>query len=212
MERATAKKRIEKLREEIRRHDHLYYVLDKPEISDEAYDKLYKELETLENKYPELVSSDSPTQRIGGEPLKAFKTVTHKTHLLSIDNVNSQEDLVDFDRRVREGLGKAKIEYVAELKIDGLAVSLIYKKGKFAQGATRGDGVHGEDITHNLRTVKAIPLSIKGNEDIEVRGEVYLPYDEFVKLNEARKEKDEAIFANPRNAAAGSSSEERRVG
>jgi len=150
------------------------------------------------------VSSDSPTQRIGGEPLKAFKTVTHKTPLLSIDNVNSQEDLVDFDRRVREGLGKAKIEYVAELKIDGLAVSLIYKKGKFAQGSTRGDGVHGEDITHNLRTVKAIPLSIKGNEDIEVRGEVYLPYDEFVKLNEARKEKDEAIFANPRNAAAGS--------
>jgi DNA ligase (NAD+) len=204
MDKKQAAKKIAKLREEIRHHDYLYYVLDKPEVTDQAYDKLFKELEALEQQFPDLVAPDSPTQRVGGEPLKAFKTVTHKTPLLSIDNVNSEEELLDFDRRVREGLGKNKIEYVAELKIDGLAVSLIYKKGQFIQGSTRGDGVHGEDITQNLRTVKAIPLSIKGNEDIEVRGEVYLPYDEFVKFNEARKEKDEAIFANPRNAAAGS--------
>ncbi|MDD5593121.1 MAG: NAD-dependent DNA ligase LigA [Candidatus Margulisbacteria bacterium] len=204
MDKLTAKKKIDRLREQIRHHDHLYYVLDKPEISDQAYDKLFKELEALEKQFPDLITSDSPTQRIGGEPLKAFKTVTHKTPLLSIDNVNSEEDLLDFDRRVREALGKEKIEYVAELKIDGLAVSLIYKKGKFTQGSTRGDGVHGEDITHNLRTVKAIPLSLNEAVDLEVRGEVYLPYDDFVKLNEARKDKDEAIFANPRNAAAGS--------
>ncbi|MBN3033776.1 MAG: NAD-dependent DNA ligase LigA [Candidatus Saganbacteria bacterium] len=198
------KKKIEKLREEIRHHDHLYYGLDKPEISDQAYDKLFRELKELEAEHPGLVTDDSPTRRLGGEPLKAFKTVTHKTPLLSIDNVNSEAELLDFDRRVREGLGKDKIEYVAELKIDGLAVSLVYKKGKFIQGSTRGDGVHGEDITQNLRTVKAIPLSIKGSEGIEVRGEVYLPYDEFVKFNEARKDRDEPIFANPRNAAAGS--------
>jgi DNA ligase (NAD+) len=204
MDKKQAEKKIEKLRDEIRHHDHLYYVLDKPEIPDQAYDTLFKELEALEREYPDLVTSDSPTQRVGGEPLKAFKTVTHETPLLSIDNVNSEEELLDFDRRIRESLGKDKIEYVAELKIDGLAVSLIYKKGQFIQGSTRGDGVHGEDITQNLRTIKAIPLSIKGNEDIEVRGEVYLPYDEFVKFNEARKDKDEAIFANPRNAAAGS--------
>ena len=204
MDKKPAARQIEKLREEIRHHDHLYYVLDKPEISDQAYDKLYKELAELEREYPDLVTPDSPTQRVGGEPLKAFKTVTHKTPLLSIDNVNSEEELLDFDRRVRAALGRDKIEYVAELKIDGLAVSLIYKKGQFIQGSTRGDGVQGEDITQNLRTVKAIPLSINRGEDIEVRGEAYLPYDEFVKFNEARKDRDEPIFANPGNAAAGS--------
>lgn len=198
------KKEIEKLRKEIRHHDYLYYVMDKPEISDAEYDKLFRKLIELEKKYPELVTSDSPTQRVGGAPLKAFKTVTHKTPLLSLDNAMNEEELLDFDRRVREGLDKSKIEYVCELKMDGLAVSLIYKKGKFEVGATRGDGVRGEDITQNLKTINSIPLSLNEPVDIEVRGEVFLPYDDFVKVNEERQEKGESLFANPRNAAAGS--------
>lgn len=204
MDKASAKKKVEKLREDIHHHDYLYYVLDKPEISDAEYDKLFRELVELEEQFPDLVPPDSPTQRVGGEPLKAFKTVTHKTPLLSLDNVMNEEELLDFDRRVREGLGKDKVDYICELKIDGLAVSLVYKKGKFVTGSTRGDGVHGEDITRNLRTVKSIPLVLKEAVDAEVRGEVYLPYDEFVKVNEERKEKEEPLFANPRNAAAGS--------
>ncbi len=204
MDRAQAKKKIEKLRREIHHHDYLYYVLDKPEISDAAYDKLFRELQELENKFPDLVTPDSPTQRVGGEPLKAFKTYKHKKPLLSLDNAMNEEELIDFDRRVREGLGKSKIDYVCELKMDGLAVSLIYKKGKFEVGSTRGDGVNGEDITQNLKTVRSIPLTLEKPEDLEVRGEVYLPYDDFVKLNQEREEADEAKFANPRNAAAGS--------
>jgi len=204
MDKAQAKKQIDHLGEIIRHHDYLYYILDKPEISDAEYDRLFRQLQDLEKRFPELVTPDSPTQRVGGEPLKAFKTVSHKTPLLSLDNVMSEEELLDFDRRVREGLGKEKIEYVSELKIDGLAISLIYKKGKFVLGSTRGDGIHGEDITQNLRTIKSIPLVLKEEVDLEVRGEVYLPYDEFVKINEERKEKEEALFANPRNAAAGS--------
>ena len=204
MDRSLAKKRIEKLREIIRHHDYLYYVLDQPEISDAEYDKLFRQLVDLEKQFPDLITPDSPTQRVGGEPLKEFKTVTHKVPLLSLDNALSEPELLDFDRRVREGLGKNKIDYVAELKIDGLAVSLIYKKGKFVQGATRGDGIHGEDITQNLKTIRSLPLVLKEPIDVEVRGEVYLPYDEFVKINEERKEKGESLFANPRNAAAGS--------
>ena len=204
MDKAQAKKKIEKLRKEIHHHDHLYYVLDKPEISDAEYDKLFRELQELEKQFPDLITPDSPTQRVGGEPLKAFKTYTHKKPLLSLDNAMDEDELLDFDRRVREGLGKEKIDYVCELKMDGLAVSLIYKKGKFEVGSTRGDGVHGEDITQNLKTVKSIPLVMEEPEDIEVRGEVFLPYDEFIKLNQEREEAGEAKFANPRNAAAGS--------
>ncbi|MFH1387654.1 MAG: NAD-dependent DNA ligase LigA [bacterium] len=195
---------IEKLRAKIRHHDYLYYVLDKPEISDQAYDKLYRELVDLENQYPELRTPDSPTQRVGGEPLKAFKTVTHKTPLLSLDNMMNIEELEDFDRRVREGLGEEKVEYVCELKIDGLAVTLTYKKGRLVVGSTRGDGVHGEDITQNLKTIKAIPLILSEEIDLEVRGEVYLPIEDLFKLNQEREEAGEAKFANPRNAAAGS--------
>ncbi len=211
---SEAKKKIEKLRKEIHHHDHLYYVLDKPEISDAQYDKLFRELAELEKQFPELVTPDSPTQRVGGEPLKAFKTVTHKTPLLSLDNVMSEEELLDFDRRVREGLGKGKeeekekekgkVEYVCELKMDGLAVTLTYKKGKFVVGSTRGDGIHGEDITANLKTIKAIPMVLPEELDLEVRGEVYLPVKELFKLNEERSEAGEPTFANPRNAAAGS--------
>lgn len=196
--------RIERLRRELRRHDHLYYVLDKPEISDQEYDKLFRELKALEKEHPELINPDSPTQRVGGEPLKQFKSVSHKTPLISLDNAMDLTELEDFDRRVREGLDQEKIEYVVEHKMDGLAVSLIYKQGKFVQGATRGDGVNGEDITQNLRTIKAIPLILNEPVDLEVRGEVYLPYNDFVKLNETRQENDEPLFANPRNAAAGS--------
>lgn len=204
MDKASIKKKIKDLRKKIEHHNHLYYVLDKPEISDAEYDKLFRQLLDLEKENPDLVTSDSPSQRVGGAPLKAFKNVIHKKPLLSLDNAMNEADLLAFDKRVRESLKKDKIDYVCELKMDGLAVSLVYKKGKFYIGSTRGDGERGEDITQNLKTVKSIPLTAKGAEDLEVRGEVYLPYDDFIKLNEEREAADEAKFANPRNAAAGS--------
>lgn len=204
MDKRQAKKRIERLRQEIHHHDYLYYVLDKPEISDAEYDELFRELKRLEKKFPDLVTSTSPTQRFGGEPLKEFKTVKYKVPLLSLDNAMNEEELLDFDKRVREGLGKDKIDYVAELKIDGLAVNLEYKDREFKRGSTRGDGIHGEDITQNLKTIKTIPLKLRKKDDIEVRGEAYLPYQSFIKLNQEREEKGESKFANPRNAAAGS--------
>lgn len=198
------KNEIERLRDDIRHHDHLYYVLDKPEISDAQYDKLFRRLVELEDEHPDLVTPDSPTQRIGGAPLKAFKTVTHKVPLLSLGNAFNYEELEAFDKRVRDGLGEVKIDYVCELKMDGLAVSLEYKNGHFFKGSTRGDGVTGEDITQNLKTIKSVPLSIDKKIDIEARGEAYLPYDDFLKLNEERMGAEEPKFANPRNAAAGS--------
>lgn len=204
MDKAEARHKIEHLRKQIHNHDYLYYVLDKPTISDLEYDKLFHELKELEEKYSDLITPDSPTQRVGGIPLKSFKTVMHKTPLLSLDNAMDTKELDAFDKRVREGLNNDEIQYVCELKIDGLAVTLTYKDGKFVSGSTRGDGIHGEDITTNLRTIKSIPLGLSEEIDLEVRGEVYLPYDEFVKLNEERESVEEAKFANPRNAAAGS--------
>jgi DNA ligase (NAD+) len=212
------KKQILEIRDQIRHHDHLYYVLDKPEISDAEYDKLFRKLEDIEKAHPELITPDSPTQRVGGAPLKAFRTITHKVPLLSLGNAFTFEELDEFDRRVSEGLGERgsefgkkgregvgkEIEYVCELKMDGLAVSLEYKNGKFMKGSTRGDGVTGEDITQNLKTIKSVPLTLEKNIDIEVRGEAYLPYDDFIKLNEERLEIGDQKFANPRNAAAGS--------
>ena len=198
------KKQIDDIRDAVRRHDHLYYVLDKPEISDAQYDKLFRSLVALEDEHPDLVTPDSPTQRVGGEPLKNFKTVTHKVPLLSLGNAFNAEELDAFDKRVREGLNVSKVDYVCELKMDGLAVSLEYRNGHFFKGSTRGDGVTGEDITQNLKTIKTVPLSIDKKIDIEVRGEAYLPYEDFVKLNEERIGSDETKFANPRNAAAGS--------
>ncbi len=198
------KEKIDKLKKLIHHHDYLYYVLDKPEISDREYDQLFRELKELEKEHPKLITPNSPTQRVGGAPLKKFNSYKHKKPLLSLDNAMDEEELMDFDQRIREGLGKDKVEYVAELKMDGLAVSLHYKKGKFEVGATRGDGKSGEDITHNLKTIKSIPLVLNEPVDIEVRGEAYLPYDDFVKVNEERQEKGENLFANPRNAAAGS--------
>ncbi|MFC1767806.1 NAD-dependent DNA ligase LigA [Candidatus Margulisiibacteriota bacterium] len=197
------KKKIEELRKVIRHHENLYYVLDKPEISDAEYDKLYRELQILEEASPELVTPDSPTQRVGGTPLPKFQSIKHKTPMLSLGNAFNEDELKDFDRRVTEGVGKS-VEYVCELKMDGLAVALEYKKGKFIKGSTRGDGVTGEDITQNLKTIKSIPLTLTKAVDVDVRGEAYLPYKSFIKINEDKIAADEATFANPRNAAAGS--------
>jgi len=199
--------RVEKLREAIRHHDRKYYADNDPEITDRDYDLLVKELEDLEKKHPDLVTSDSPTQRVGGEPLKAFAQVRHEIPMTSISNTYSHKELEEFDARVRKLLPDEKIEYVAELKIDGLAVALMYEGGRFVQGATRGDGTVGEDVTANLRTLRSIPSRLdaaKPPARLEVRGEVYMSFDSFRWCNEEREEAGEPQFANPRNAAAGS--------
>lgn len=203
-----ARARVEELRQQIRYHDYRYYVLDSPEISDAEYDELMRELRRLEELYPQLVTPDSPTQRVAGAPSEAFGTVVHSSPMLSLDNAFSPEDLVDFDRRVRSLLGGERPEYVAELKIDGLSVALHYEGGRFVRGATRGDGERGEDVTANLRTVRSIPLVLHPPGDLlaelEVRGEVYMPVEAFRRLNREREQRGEPVFANPRNAAAGS--------
>jgi DNA ligase (NAD+) len=204
-------KRIEELRELIHQHDYYYYVLNEPKISDREYDLLMQELIELENKYPFLITPDSPTQRVGGEPTKEFPVVVHEVPMLSLSNTYSIEDLYDFHRRVKEGLPEGeKIEYVTELKIDGVAISLKYRHGLFVQGVTRGDGTRGDDITNNLRTIRSLPLRLnfsevkrKDFEDIEVRGEIYMNRDDFEALNREREKLGEKLFANPRNATAG---------
>jgi DNA ligase (NAD+) len=204
------KRKVEKLREEIRHHDYCYYVLNQPEISDKEYDDLVRGLKQLEEQYPELITPDSPTQRVGEKPLAGFKTVKHRVPMLSLDNTYSAEEIKGWAERVNKGLPKEKVEYVVELKIDGVGVSLTYKKGVFVEGATRGDGIVGDDITQNLKTIKSIPLRFFPTHPsqlpdlIEVRGEVYMEKSEFEKLNIEKKKKGEALFANPRNAAAGS--------
>jgi len=204
------KKRVEKLREEIRHHDYRYYVLNQPEISDKEYDDLLKKLKQLERQYPELITTDSPTQRVGEQPLEGFKTVKHRVAMLSLDNTYSPEEIKEWDKRVHKGIPGEKVEYVVELKIDGVGVSLTYEKGVFVVGATRGDGIIGDEITQNLKTVKSIPLKFLAPELsqlpdlIEVRGEVFMEKSDFEKLNQEKKKKGEALFANPRNAAAGS--------
>lgn len=201
---AEARRRLEELRREIIHHDYAYYVLDAPEISDQEYDRLFQELLALEKEHPELITPDSPSQRVGGEPLKAFKTVTHQRPLLSLEKVNSEEELLAFDERIKRFLERKEVEYFLQLKYDGLAISLKYERGVLVQGATRGDGVHGEDVTKNVRTIKTVPLKLKEEIDLEVRGEIILTNEDFFKLNKAREEADEPLFANPRNAAAGS--------
>ena len=186
---------IAKLRQKIQRNEYLYYVADTPEISDQEYDALVQKLKELETAHPELITPDSPTQRVGGAPLEKFETVTHSQPLYSLDNAFTPEELAEWDARVRKGLNLAEVEYICELKIDGLAVSLTYEKGLFVLGATRGDGKKGENVTENLKTVRAIPLRLTEVRDIVVRGEVYIKRSEFRKLDG---------FANPRNAAAGS--------
>jgi len=206
----TIKKRVEKLREEIEYHNYRYYVLDKPEISDAQYDRLMRELEKLEEQYPELRSPNSPTQRVGAPPLEAFEIVRHTHPMLSLANAFDEAETKDFDKRVKKFLGTTQdIEYIAEPKLDGLAVELVYEKGHFIVGSTRGDGVNGENITRNLRTVRTIPLQlirkeIPVPERLEVRGEVIMQMKRFQELNRRREEAGEPLFANPRNAAAGS--------
>ncbi len=210
MRKIELKEQVEKLKRELRRHEKLYYVENKPEISDRQYDLMLKDLEKLEKEHPELVTVDSPTQRVGGEPSGGFKVVEHKARMFSMDNTYSHDELREFDERVRKNLGGSIYEYVAELKIDGVSVSLTYEDGVFVRGATRGDGQKGDDITANLRTIRAIPLRLEGamleasRGMMEVRGEVYMQLENFRDIN-AKKEKDgEELFANPRNAAAGS--------
>ena len=204
------KRKAEKLREEIRHHDYRYYVLNQPEISDKEYDDLVKKLKQLEKQHPQLITPDSPTQRVGEKPLIGFKTVKHQVAMLSLDNTYSSEEIKEWDKRVHKGLPQEKAEYVVELKIDGVGVSLTYQKGVFLVGATRGDGVTGDDITQNLKTIKSIPLRFLTTESsqlpdlIEVRGEVFMERNDFEKLNVEKKKKGEALFANPRNATAGS--------
>jgi len=203
---SEAKKEVERLRAEINLHDRQYYVLNQPLITDFEYDRLYKKLVDLERAYPGLASPDSPTQRVGGEPLREFRAVEHKSKMLSLDNTYSEDELREFDRRVQKLLGHAA-SYEVTLKIDGVAVTLVYVKGSFVLGATRGDGVSGDDITQNLKTVRTVPLKLQTTEPelqaIEVRGEVFLPKKVFERLNRERQASGEEPFANPRNAAAG---------
>jgi DNA ligase (NAD+) len=194
--------RIEQLREELRRHEHLYYVLDAPEITDAEYDAMMRELKELEEAHPEFASPDSPTQRVGGKPREGFVKVAHSGAMLSLDNALDEVELRDFDRRVRDLLGDEPYTYVAELKLDGLSLAVHYRDGAFAQAVTRGNGTVGEDVTENTRTIKSVPLRAKGT--FEVRGEVVFNKKAFEKLNAEREAADLPRFANPRNAAAGS--------
>lgn len=200
---ATATGRVQELRQVIQHHNHRYYNQDEPEISDAEYDLLVRELVRLEQTYPELVTPDSPTQRIGGEPAAGFAKVQHELPMLSLGNAYGPDDLREFDRRVREAV-QGPVCYICELKIDGLAVSLRYNEGGLVRGATRGDGEIGEDITANLRTIRNVPLRLAEPVSIEVRGEAYMPKHSFERLNQSREAVGEPLFANPRNAAAGS--------
>jgi len=195
--------RAKKLREELNYHAYRYYVLNDPIITDEEYDRMLKELQELEKKYPELITPDSPTQRIGAKPLNGFEQVIHSSRLYSLDNTYSEEELKGFDRRIKKLLNVEQLDYVCELKIDGLSVTLRYEEGILVLGATRGDGTVGENVTKNIRTIKSIPLRLRKPLTIEIRGEVYLPKSEFKKINDERAEQELPLFANPRNAAAG---------
>lgn len=201
------KQRIQSLREEINAHNYSYYVLDNPEIPDSEYDRLLGELGDIEQQHPELITADSPTQRVGATPLDSFSEVKHEVPMLSLGNAFSDQDMSDFDKRIRDGVEQENIEYAAEPKLDGLAISLLYKDGLLERAATRGDGRTGEDVTLNIRTIDAIPLKLRGNDFpplIEIRGEVVMPKAGFEKLNKQQLDKGEKPFVNPRNAAAGS--------
>ncbi len=203
LSREEAKEKIEKLKKEIRFHEYKYYVENAPVISDFEFDKLLKELERLESIYPEFITPDSPTQRIGEQPIEGFESVEHKNPMLSLQNAYSFEELFDFDAKVKKNTGISSVEYVTELKIDGLSISLIYENGILVRGITRGDGKRGDDVTHNVKTIRSIPLRIKEKRKVEVRGEVFLSKEAFEKINREKELKGEPLFANPRNAAAG---------
>lgn len=198
--------RMKALREELQYHNWRYYVLDDPQISDQEYDALFRELVALEQANPQLVTTDSPTQRVGAKPLSAFRSVQHRIPLSSLSNAFSHQELATFVERVRRNLESETLEFMLEPKIDGLAVALTYENGSFTLGVTRGDGTEGEDVTGNLRTIKSLPLKLQGKPPgiLEVRGEVFMPKAAFVSLNRAREEQGQQTFANPRNAAAGS--------
>ncbi len=206
----TIEQQLQSLRDELNTHNYRYYVLDEPQIPDAEYDRLFQQLQRLEQQSPELISADSPTQRVGATPLGSFSQVQHEVPMLSLDNAFNAEDMHEFERRIRDRLGTAApatLEFACEPKLDGIAVSLIYEKGVLVQGATRGDGTTGENITQNVRTIATIPLTLLGEgypPRLEVRGEIYIPRQQFEALNVAARQRDEKPFANPRNAAAGS--------
>ncbi len=204
---ADIKKRADELKEILNYHSYRYYVLDDPEIEDYEYDKLFKELKTLEEKYPELKTPDSPTQRVGAEPSKEFEQVTHKIPMLSLDNVMNKNEFIEFHSRIVRGLGSEKVEYIIEHKYDGLAVELVYENGILIEGSTRGNGIIGENITANIKTIKTVPLKLLGKDfpqRLTVRGEVIMFKKDFIELNKRYEEEGKKTFANPRNAAAGS--------
>ncbi|MFC2102365.1 NAD-dependent DNA ligase LigA [Bacteroidota bacterium] len=206
MQKEEAKSRIQTLTEKVNRHNHAYYVLSKPEITDQEFDLLLKDLETLENEFPELRSPNSPTQRVGGEITKEFNQVVHRNPMLSLSNTYSIEEVEEWEARVHKLVGE-DVEYVCEMKFDGVAIGLTYQQGELLQAVTRGDGTQGDDVTANVRTIHSIPLNLKGNEypDLfEIRGEIFLPHSSFERLNTMRVEEGEEPFANPRNAASGS--------
>src|SRR5262245_10177763 len=197
------------LRRALAHHDYRYHVLDDPEIADAEYDALFRTLRELEAAHPDLVTPDSPTQRVGAAPQSAFTTIRHRHQMLSLSNVTTREEMEEFDARVRRLLGRERVEYVVEPKIDGVAVELVYEDGTLAIGSTRGDGVVGENVTANLRTIRSVPLRLRADgrrppARLEVRGEVYLPVRAFRELNREREEAGQPVFANPRNSAAGS--------
>src|SRR5580704_14378297 len=205
------KKKTEALREKIRHHEYLYYVLDNPELTDAQFDKLMNELKRLEEEHPELITPDSPTQRVGGMPREGFVKAKHSSPMLSLDNAYSEEELREWERRVHELTGRTDLEYMCELKLDGMSLALVYRDGRLERGITRGDGTTGEDVTSNVRTVRSIPLTIAKDKlkkagiptDFEVRGEMLIPLAAFRKLNEERERQGLAAFANPRNFTAG---------
>ncbi|MCF8346426.1 MAG: NAD-dependent DNA ligase LigA, partial [Bacteroidales bacterium] len=205
MDKASARDRIQKLRNELHRHNHLYYVEARPEISDFEFDLMMQELETLEKKFPELSDENSPTRRVGSDIAEGFEQHAHEIPMLSLGNTYSREELKDFETRVRKTVS-APVEYVCELKYDGVAISLTYEKGQLMRAITRGDGVVGDVVTANVRTIRSIPLQLSGDgypERFEIRGEVLMPLEGFRKMNEQRSAAGEQLFANPRNATAG---------
>lgn len=212
MARSKARKEVEQLREELRRHEYLYYVLDQPEISDAEFDRRLRRLKELEAENPELVTPDSPTQRVGGVPREGFVKVRHRAPMQSLDNATTEEDLREFDRRVKEGTGREKVDTITEHKFDGLSLSLLYEDGVLVRGVTRGDGMTGEDVTPNVRTIRSVPLRVDSRESkkqslpgsFEVRGEIVMTREAFEEMNRQQEREGGKIFANPRNAAAGS--------
>src|SRR5271167_2920698 len=205
------RQKIDGLRDKIRYHEHRYYVLDDPEISDAEFDRLMNQLKALEAEHPELVTHDSPTQRVGGKPRDGFVKVPHSTPMLSLDNAYTEDELRDWERRMHEMSGELRVDYVCELKLDGMSLALRFEDGKLALGITRGDGTVGEDVTPNVRTVRSVPLTIAEKtldkaglpRDFEVRGELLMPLAAFQRMNEEREAQGLPVFANPRNATAG---------